>query len=126
MTFFGLKEGQDLENRAAQPQQTFLGVPPPPPGTQLINPFNKMGKVKIHTKIADLFLYNPNKGSAQPVSAQTSVPEVPSSISKCNLKSLFRYLFFPCSSKSFYIGIFVKRSSDKEGGRDEAQFCQSK
>ena len=22
----------------------------PPPGTQLINPFNKMGKVKIHTK----------------------------------------------------------------------------
>ena len=88
---------------------------PPPPGTQLINPFNKMGKVKIHTKIADLFLYNPNKGSAQPVSAQTSVPEVPSSISKCNLKSLFRYLFFPCSSKSFYIGIFVKRSSDKEG-----------
>ena len=86
-----------------------------PPGTQLINPFNKMGKVKIHTKIADLFLYNPNKGSAQPVSAQTSVPEVPSSISKCNLKSLFRYLFFPCSSKSFYIGIFVKRSSDKEG-----------
>ena len=34
---------------------------------------------------------------------------------KCNLKSLFRYLFFPCSSKSFYIGIFVKRSSDKEG-----------
>ena len=114
MTFFGLKEGQDLENRAAQPHQAFLGVPPPP-GTQLINPFNKMGKVKIHTKIADLFLYNPNKGSAQPVSAQTSVPEVPSSISKCNLKSLFRYLFFPCSSKSFYIGIFVKRSSDKEG-----------
>ena len=47
MTFFGLKEGQDLENRAAQPHQAFLGVPP---GTQLINPFNKMGKVKIHTK----------------------------------------------------------------------------
>ena len=53
---------------------------PPPPGTQLINPFNKMGKVKILTKNADLFLYNPNKGSAQPVSAQTSVPEVPSSV----------------------------------------------
>ena len=79
MTFFGLKEGQDLENRAAQPHQTFLGVPP---RTQLINPFNKMGKVKIHTKNADLFLYNPNKGSAHPVSAQTSVPEVPSAISK--------------------------------------------
>ena len=31
MTFFGLKEGQDLENRAAQPHQAFLGVPPPPP-----------------------------------------------------------------------------------------------
>ena len=30
MTFFGLKEGQDLENRAAQPHQGFLGVPPPP------------------------------------------------------------------------------------------------
>ena len=74
-----------------------------------------MGKVKIHTKNADLFLYNPDKGSAQPVSGQTSVPEVPSSISKCNLKSLFRYLFFPCSSKSFYIGIFGKRSSDEEG-----------
>ena len=28
MTFFGLKEGQDLENRAAQPHQSFLGVPP--------------------------------------------------------------------------------------------------
>ena len=80
MTFFGLKEGQDLENRAAQPHQAFLGVLPPPPGTQLINPFNKMGKVKILTKNADLFLYNPNKGSAQPVSAQTSVPEVPSSV----------------------------------------------
>ena len=33
MTFFGLKEGQDLENRAAQPHQTFLGVPPPPQNT---------------------------------------------------------------------------------------------
>ena len=58
MTFFGLKEGRDLENRAAQPYQAFLGVPP---GTQLINPFNKMGKVKIHSKNADFFLYNPNK-----------------------------------------------------------------
>ena len=27
MTFFGLKYGQDLENRAAHPHQTFLGVP---------------------------------------------------------------------------------------------------
>ena len=63
MTFLGLKEGQDLENRAAQPHQAFLGVPPPPhpPRTQLINPFNKMGKVKIHSKNADFFLYNPNK-----------------------------------------------------------------
>lgn len=50
-----------------------------------------------------------------PVSARTSLPEVPSSISKCNLQSLFRHLFFPCSSKSFYTGIFVKRSSDEEG-----------
>ena len=61
MTFFGLKEGQVLENRAAQPHQAFLGVPPPPPRTQLINPFNKMGKVKIHSKNADFVLYNPNK-----------------------------------------------------------------
>ena len=27
MTFFGLKYGQDLEKRAAQPHQIFLGVP---------------------------------------------------------------------------------------------------
>ena len=31
MTFFGLKEGQDLENWAAHLHQEFLGVPPPPP-----------------------------------------------------------------------------------------------
>ena len=28
MTFFGLKQGQDLENRAAHPHQEFPGVPP--------------------------------------------------------------------------------------------------
>ena len=28
MTFFGLKYGQDLENRAAHPHQEFPGVPP--------------------------------------------------------------------------------------------------
>ena len=28
MTFFGLKQGQDLENRAAHPYQEFPGVPP--------------------------------------------------------------------------------------------------
>ena len=28
MTFFGLKEGQDLENRAAHPNQEFSGVKP--------------------------------------------------------------------------------------------------
>ena len=27
MTFFGPKEGQDLENRAAHPHQEFPGVP---------------------------------------------------------------------------------------------------
>ena len=31
MTLYGLKRGQDLENRAAQPYQEFPGVPPPPP-----------------------------------------------------------------------------------------------
>ena len=29
MTFFGLKQGQDLENRATDPRQEFSGVPPP-------------------------------------------------------------------------------------------------
>ena len=29
MTFFGLKWGQDLENRAAHPLLEFPGVPPP-------------------------------------------------------------------------------------------------
>ena len=28
MTLFGLKSGQDLENRAAHPHQEFSGVPP--------------------------------------------------------------------------------------------------
>ena len=28
MTFLGLKQGQDLENRAAHPCQKFPGVPP--------------------------------------------------------------------------------------------------
>ena len=33
MTFLGLKQGQDLENRAVHPHQEFSGValPPPPP-----------------------------------------------------------------------------------------------
>ena len=30
MEYFGLKLGQDLENLAAHPYQTFRGVPPPP------------------------------------------------------------------------------------------------
>ena len=32
ITFFGLKYGRDLENRAAHPHQEFPEVPPPPPG----------------------------------------------------------------------------------------------
>ena len=28
ITFFGLKSGQDLKNRAAHPHQEFPGVPP--------------------------------------------------------------------------------------------------
>ena len=31
MTFYGLKKGLDLENRAAHPYQEFQGVPFPPP-----------------------------------------------------------------------------------------------
>lgn len=46
MTFFGLKEGQDLETERHSPTKHSWEYPPPP-GTQLINPFNKMGKVKI-------------------------------------------------------------------------------
>ena len=30
IVFFGLKYGQDLENRAAHPHQEFPGVPPSP------------------------------------------------------------------------------------------------
>ena len=32
IAFFGLKYGQDLENRAAHPHQEFPGVPPFPRG----------------------------------------------------------------------------------------------
>ena len=36
ITFFGLKLGQDMENRAAHPHKEFPGVPlpPPTPGTR--------------------------------------------------------------------------------------------
>ena len=30
IAFFGLKSGQDLENRAAHPHQEFPGISPPP------------------------------------------------------------------------------------------------
>ena len=33
ITFFGLKSGQDLENRAAHPHQEFPGVPQLPLGS---------------------------------------------------------------------------------------------
>ena len=35
ITFFGLKSGEDLKNRAAHLYQEFLGVPPPPAGIVL-------------------------------------------------------------------------------------------
>ena len=38
MTFFGLKSGQDLENRAAHPYQEFSGVTPPPPQEKPLAP----------------------------------------------------------------------------------------
>ena len=40
MTFYGLKKGLDLENRAAHPYQEFQGVPfpPPPPPPRLGHP----------------------------------------------------------------------------------------
>ena len=37
MTFFGLKEGQDLEYWAAHPHQEFPGVPPPLPSGGILN-----------------------------------------------------------------------------------------
>ena len=37
MPFFGLKKGQDLENRAAVPHQEFPGLlPPPTPGLTML------------------------------------------------------------------------------------------
>ena len=41
MTFFGLKSGQDLKNRAAHPHQDFLGVPPPPLRVDLLSKYYK-------------------------------------------------------------------------------------
>ena len=38
ITFFGLKSGLDLENRAAHPHQEFLGRLPPPPAQLYLNP----------------------------------------------------------------------------------------
>ena len=56
------ERGSGFGEPSGTAHQAFLGVPPPPPPrTQLINPFNKMGKVKIHSKNADFVLYNPNK-----------------------------------------------------------------
>lgn len=113
MTFFGLKEGQDLETERHSPTKHSWEYPPPP-GTQLINPFNKMGKVKILTKNADLFLYNPNKGSAQPVSAQTSVPEVPSSVPNVTSNRCFDIYSFRVALNRFISvyslnGVLMKR-----------------
>ena len=109
---FRSERGSGFGDRAAQPHQAFLGVPPP--GTQLINPFNKMGKVKILTKNADLFLYNPNKGSAQPVSAQTSVPEVPSSVPNVTSNRCFDIYSFRVALNRFISvyslnGVLMKR-----------------
>ena len=36
MTFFGLKEGQELENQGGQPHQEFFEVPPPPQGLEVV------------------------------------------------------------------------------------------
>ena len=37
IAFFGLKKGQDLENRAAHPHEEFPGLPPPPtPGLTML------------------------------------------------------------------------------------------
>ena len=46
---FGLKEGQDLENRAAHPHQEFLGVPPIPFGIKLCNSFSFLGSTCLRS-----------------------------------------------------------------------------
>ena len=57
MTFYGLKSGQNLENRAAHPYQEFPGVPPREPGAlslkfrQLPGPKNCCCLVKIKVSI---------------------------------------------------------------------------
>ena len=44
ITFFGLKSGQDLKNRAAHRHQEFPGVPPPPPRARKDKEKEKMSK----------------------------------------------------------------------------------
>ena len=43
MTFFGLKSGQDLEDRAAYPHQDFPGVPPWPSRSSGDGPCRNIG-----------------------------------------------------------------------------------
>ena len=46
MTFLGLKQGLDLEYRAAHPHQDFPEAPPPPPGRGVVH--------KIYEKAPDM------------------------------------------------------------------------
>ena len=49
MTFFGLKKGQDLANRAAHPHQEFLGFLPPSP-FPMNNQINGVLHLAIHLR----------------------------------------------------------------------------
>ena len=48
-------------------------------------------------------LRNRGSNSAHLLSAWLSVQDVPSSIARCDLKSLFRLIFFPCIALSSFI-----------------------
>ena len=69
------------------PYNPYMVVPPPPPGISPSAP--------------------KDQGLSQLVSARPSLGEVPSSIPRRDLKSLFRLLPFPCSLS------ILKRSSDE-------------
>ena len=57
MTFVGLKQGLDLEDRAAQPLQEFPGVTPPPsppPPTALENVESSVGRNEENSRSLEL------------------------------------------------------------------------
>ena len=56
-TFFGLKSGKDLENRAVHPHQEFPGVPAPPWGTGFIHESTQTLKSVIYYQAVKKLLF---------------------------------------------------------------------